>query len=468
MKKAGILTSILVAMLLVLGLVVPVAAQVELPPVNAELAPGESITITKEVTTSPIPPEVDIVLLEDETGSFGDDIGNLQGGTTASDIYDTIVANTASAQFGVTGFRDYPESPYGSAGDWVYRELSVVSPVKANWLAGVAALTAGGGADIPEAQYDAIVAAATSATIGWRAAPVQRVLIVATDAPFHLPGVGKPHVNTQASTVVALNANNIIIIGLKAPGAGGELDALAAATGGSVQALSSDGANIAQAILDGLEELTTDVWWEVEADDGLIVELTPAVHFDVPGDTTVIFEEKITVTDDAPQCNKIYATVTFFANHWLDEGAVIAKQEICIKVKDITDPVVECIESVNPHGKTIPPAGSTTLPGPKGGKNEDGFYELLAEDNCDPEPDIYVTYVGSGNSMLFGPFTSGIVVKITQAPGATPSAKKMGSSNGQAGAVSYHITVPDDPIVWVVDDSGNRAWTECFVPPPPK
>ena len=146
----------------------------------------------------------------------------------------------------------------------------------------------------------------------------------------------------------------------------------------------------------------------------------------------------------------------------------IIQPEICIKVKDITDPVVECIESVNPHGKTIPPAGSTTLPGPKGGKNEDGFYELLAEDNCDPEPDIYVTYVGSGNSMLFGPFTSGTVVKITQAPGATPSAKKMGSSNGQAGAVSYHITVPDDPIVWVVDDSGNRAWTECFVPPPPK
>ncbi len=72
MKKAGILTSILVAMLLVLGLVVPVAAQVELPPVNAELAPGESITITKEVTTSPIPPEVD-------TGS--DAAGTGTGGT---------------------------------------------------------------------------------------------------------------------------------------------------------------------------------------------------------------------------------------------------------------------------------------------------------------------------------------------------------------------------------------------------
>ena len=35
-----------------------------------------------------------------------------------------------------------------------------------------------------------------------------------------------------------------------------------------------------------------------------------------------------------------------------------------------------CLESVNPHGQTIPPAGNTTLPGPKGGQNEDGFYRI--------------------------------------------------------------------------------------------
>ena len=27
-----------------------------------------------------------------------------------------------------------------------------------------------------------------------------------------------------------------------------------------------------------------------------------------------------------------------------------------------------CFESVNPHGATVPPAGSTTLPGPNGGR----------------------------------------------------------------------------------------------------
>lgn len=44
-------------------------------------------------------------------------------------------------------------------------------------------------------------------------------------------------------------------------------------------------------------------------------------------------------------------------------------------------PVAECKETTNPAGTTIPPAGSTTLPGPQGGQNEDGFYELLATDD---------------------------------------------------------------------------------------
>ena len=47
---------------------------------------------------------------------------------------------------------------------------------------------------------------------------------------------------------------DIRVIGLKAFGAGTELDTLATNTGGSVQALSSDGANIGAAIVAGLEQ----------------------------------------------------------------------------------------------------------------------------------------------------------------------------------------------------------------------
>ena len=35
-----------------------------------------------------------------------------------------------------------------------------------------------------------------------------------------------------------------------------------------------------------------------------------------------------------------------------------------------------CVETVNPHGRTVPPAGSTPLPGPKGVSTNDGFYKV--------------------------------------------------------------------------------------------
>lgn len=127
-------------------------------------------------------------------------------------------------------------------------------------------------------------------------------------------------------------------------------------------------------------------------------------------------------------------------------------------------PTVSCVEAVNPHGKNIP---GEKAQGKGKGVNPDGFYELIAVDDNDPEPQIYVgTACGT---ILFGPFPSGTVVKFTEAPGAAPSMKKIGSNKGQAGAVAYHITLPSEPVIWAVDAAGNTSpCTTCFVPPPPK
>ena len=119
-----------------------------------------------------------------------------------------------------------------------------------------------------------------------------------------------------------------------------------------------------------------------------------------------------------------------------------------------------CTETTNPHGQNVPPAGSTTLPGPRGGQNEDGFYLLTSDTGVD----VFVLDEGSGT--VFGPFPSGTKIKYTQAPGATPSQKKIGSTNGQAGAVKYHITGTGDAFVFPTGEP-NRA-VPCRVPPPPK
>jgi hypothetical protein len=118
-----------------------------------------------------------------------------------------------------------------------------------------------------------------------------------------------------------------------------------------------------------------------------------------------------------------------------------------------------CVETTNPHGQNVPPAGSTTLPGPKGGQNDDGFYLLGTNTGVSQ---VFVKDGGSGT--VFGPFAPGTKIKYTQAPGGTPSQKKIGSTNGQAGAVQYHITGTGDAFAF----SDDNVLVPCLVPPPPK
>ena len=150
----------------------------------------------------------------------------------------------------------------------------------------------------------------------------------------------------------------------------------------------------------------------------------------------------------------------------VDDGQFTDDDTVDITVVDTTSPVVTCVEAVNPAGKNVPPAGRTTLPGAKGGNNDDGFYQLFAGDICDSAPQIWVGTADNPN--LFGPFESGIIVKFTEAKGAVPSINKIGSDNGQAGAVTWHITLPSDPVVTAIDNSGNSASCTCLVPPLPK
>jgi hypothetical protein len=125
--------------------------------------------------------------------------------------------------------------------------------------------------------------------------------------------------------------------------------------------------------------------------------------------------------------------------------------------QDTTAPLVACPEGTNPHGH-VPPAAHT---------NEDGFFRLDATDAVDPDPQVVVVDLGSGT--VFGPFASGTTIKYTEAKGATPRQQKIGSTNGQAGQVAWHIIGDGDLGLYAMDASGNVSGvTSCLVPPPPK
>jgi len=95
-----------------------------------------------------------------------------------------------------------------------------------------------------------------------------------------------------------------------------------------------------------------------------------------------------------------------------------------------------------------------------GGQNPDGFYQLIASDNVGIAS---IVVCDGGSSFCSNPFGSGDEVKITQAPGATPSDERPGP-----GVIASHLTLNGDAVMKVTDTTGNVSTVACLVPPPPK
>ena len=337
------------------------AAPVEPAGVEVDLLPGDSVDVDKTVTTPDYPPVLDLLLLEDETGSFYDDILTMQGTPPdyldgkAAEIWDGIAGEVADFQGGVAGFRDFAQSPWGYSGDWVYRLLQDLTSVKATWLGGVGELSASGGDDWPEAQLAALKSGAdgmawdsngdgdvtdpedtpSGSNPAWRTGATHVIMLV-TDAPCHDSEIETMYPGpTYADTITELNDADVHVIILAAPGAG-DYSGLATATGGSVQTISSDSSDIVQATLDALEEITTDVWWVVNESPAPEISVTfdREVEENVAGGEIVYFTETITADPCAP-AGEYYGTFDFFANTYPDEGTLLGTQEITVTVLPI-------------------------------------------------------------------------------------------------------------------------------------
>jgi hypothetical protein len=454
------LIGIVLPLFLTLALFVPAFADVTPSSVTGNLAPGTSMTVDKTVTTPVIPPKPDIVFLCDTTGSMFAVIDNMKANVVS--IMDTVLSGASDAQFAVAEYKDQT-----IGGDPFDYQLD--QSMTANQLLVQAAVNTWDsdtyGGDIPEQQLYALDQIATSLAVGFRDGSTH-IIVWMGDSSGHSPS-GPTNVTLadviSDLTTTGANAPILVIAIPVDSGSGDGLDstgqatAITSATSGILlpDALPDQ---VSDAILAGLSNLPITVSWSVNSDAGLDISLLPASQTVTSGDNAY-FTETIMVAGDAPQCETLYATVTFSD----ENDNVLGTQDIAININDVTPPSVASTETVNPAGKNIPPAGYTTLPGPKGGMNEDGFYLLTAEDNCDENPMIYVT---DTSGTVFGPFPSGTVVKFTEGSGATPEMKPMGGPNS---AVQWHIILTSDATVFAVDDAGNVSDLDIqYVPPLPK
>ena len=131
---------------------------------------------------------LDVQFLQDLTGSFADDIATVRG--LIPQIVTAVAAVQADATFGVSSFVDKPVSPFGAAGEWVYRQEQALSADSATLSATYARIANLNGLDGPEAQLEALMQLALhAADVGYRADSA-RFVVVFTDAPFHIAGDG--------------------------------------------------------------------------------------------------------------------------------------------------------------------------------------------------------------------------------------------------------------------------------------
>ncbi|MBI3240823.1 MAG: carboxypeptidase regulatory-like domain-containing protein [Chloroflexi bacterium] len=243
---------------------------------------GGLLQVTTEFAPVALTVPLEIALLQDETGSMWDDVDTLK--RLAPQIWDSVVdIGIAGFRMGVAGFRDYGYYPYfwGGPDDWVYRRRANLTNSRTAFVSGVNALTAGGGSDWPESQYAALHYLMTPShpcidsngdgdcldsgdtpigqQLSFRAG-VLRIILLATDAPFHDPidtfGYPGPNVNTVVNDLLE---NQAIVIGLVPGGAGviPEVDYLASITGGSTQNTGSTGDDVAEAIINALGSIET-------------------------------------------------------------------------------------------------------------------------------------------------------------------------------------------------------------------
>jgi hypothetical protein len=354
------LMGMLVSLALVVGIApIPALAQAVVPAeTSVELAPGESVTVEKQVTTPEIPPTPDIYFLADTTGSMGSSIAAVQADAAA--ILEDVLALDPGARFGVGDYKDFPYDP------WAFKHQQAITADTAAVISAAGDWAAGGGSDGPEGQFYALYKIATDPAIGWRTG-TSRIVVWFGDAPGHDPipaaATGLDFDITEAVLIDALADAGIRVIAVSvtsgyaegldaAPGgagdygiypdyvAGGEAGQatrIAAATGG-VSLFDVDPDDVVAAILAGITDIRTDVWATAEADPGLSISFDPAVRTDIAAGATADFDETISVSPDAVAGSELTAVVTFWAGSYPADGAALGQQTVTVSVPAAAPP----------------------------------------------------------------------------------------------------------------------------------
>ena len=337
------------------------SASADLTPTTATitLAPGESGTENKTVTIPALPQNADIVVAIDTTGSMTPAIN--QAKADASSLVGAVQASIPSANFAVVQFRDYGDSP-----EYAVVQANTNSVVAVQGA--INTLTAGGGADLPEAHNLVFQNAAIEGLPLWRA-NTKRFLVVITDATPHSPSfpaceaspyiTPDPHGLDTPTQIAALVDDQTTLFALTT-NTGFEdpaacfADIAANAYPGSVQAsLGADLSAQVVSLIEAASATVNDIHLEVASAsagaDASWITFDPASVGPVSTPAEANFVLTATVPDGTPAGTYVFDIVA------LADGGDVGHQELTIEVEDA------CPNQVNTFDQPINADGSSNF-----------------------------------------------------------------------------------------------------------
>lgn len=252
------------------------SARIDLRPGNVSRVDGRKIIIAGGDRDVDVP--LDLVLTQDLSGSFGDDVFTVR--SLSANLVNAVGRIASDVRFGVTSFVDKPISPFGVVGDHEYQtELGLTRNATA-FTNAINGLVVQNGFDEPESQLTALLQnAVRTGEIGWNAGAL-KIVVLTTDAPFHeagdygtvksnegdaiLDGPGRDGTGEDypsvMQTATALKAAGIIPIFAVTSNTKATYDQLVDDLGfGIVVNLSSDSSDIIAAVRKGIKKIAETV-----------------------------------------------------------------------------------------------------------------------------------------------------------------------------------------------------------------
>lgn len=322
---------------------------------DAALEVGESVTLTKTVTignTAPTSSLVDVFFLFDTTISMADEVNAAK---SAANQVVSGLASYGNVRYGVGYYQDFPREPFGVSSDTPYKQLLAVADTSNGSATATAinSLTIGHGYDRPESQLHALTEVASNTS--WREDST-RIVLWFGDAPGHeagdtgadylLPGVVYPGNDTTASTIAALQAENVTVVGINYTDNAnvgidytGQATDISTATGGNLFTGTTSPDDLADLIKDAIGnvfEQYNKVTLKVSDDaSGVDVSITPT---DYTGEYDRSVEREFTF--DVTFTGATPGTYEFTVDALVD-GGIVARDYDRITVAEGTEPVPE-------------------------------------------------------------------------------------------------------------------------------